>query len=90
MSMADDDWLESICKETPMSMTKEELRPEEGEPEERGEHNPAEGWKDVHLLQAQAWEAGVRVWAWRMDGKEWVGVGVTTLEYALLQNPYRS
>ena len=44
-----------------MSMTKTELRPEEGEPEEQGEtRNPVEDRKDVRALQAKAWEEGVK------------------------------
>lgn len=68
-----------------MSMTKTELRPEEGEPEEEradmhdprydSPHNPVEDRKDVRLLQRVAWDEG---WRYAAHG------------FGPDRNPYRS
>jgi hypothetical protein len=45
--------------------------------------------KTAKLMQAKAWEEGVRNWAWWKDGVEYVGTCGTTLKNALLKNPYK-
>ena len=39
--------------------------------------------------EADAWEKGVRTWAWWKDGTQYVGTCGTTLKEALEKNPFK-